>query len=214
MEACGPLLTCSFHKCLLFFNSGNKQSILGGGVCGYTTREPALYTQTDTQIQYGSGVGEVSEHASALISMEPSPTPPLQLTRVGGGQVTDIHWFGSFHLFVLFIDFHYSSSCRSLPCFRRHFHCVSSHFASRRTQAQLHAYLLASANQSTSSTFLFFSPPHFVFFFFLWLIYLWLINLCNNSGSSHFVTQFESMAWMRYNLIFVKKPEKCKNMYV
>lgn len=31
--ACGPLLTCSFHKCLLFFNSGNKQSTLGVCAC-------------------------------------------------------------------------------------------------------------------------------------------------------------------------------------
>lgn len=156
--------------------AGISNRYLGGGagVCVYTTREPALYTQTDTQIQYGSGVGEVSEHASALISMEPSPTPPLQLTRVGGGQVTDIHWFGSFHLFVLFIDFHYSSSCRSLPCFRRHFHCVSSHFASRRTQAQLHAYLLASANQSTSSTFLF--SPLLILCFVFFMVDLFVVN--------------------------------------
>lgn len=86
--------------------AGISNRYLGGGcagVCVYTTREPALYTQTDTQIQYGSGVGEVSEHASALISMEPSPTPPLQLTRVGGDK-----WPTSTDL-VLFICLCFSS---------------------------------------------------------------------------------------------------------
>lgn len=102
------------------------------------------------------------------------PNTPITAHPGGGGQVTDIHWFGSFHLFVLFIDFHYSSSCRSLPCFRRHFHCVSSHFASRRTQAQLHAYLLASANQSTSSTF-FFSPLLILCFVFF-MVDLFVVN--------------------------------------
>ena len=41
-----------------------------------------------------------------------------------------------------------------------------------------------------------------------------MIKLCNNGCSSHFVTQFWFMTWMQDNLIFLKKPEKCKKMYV
>lgn len=172
--ACGPLLTCSFHKCLLFFNSGNKQSILGVCVCACTQPENLLCTHKQTR-KYSMGVGWV-RFQSMRVHLSPwnLPQHPHYSSPGWGGQVTNIHWFGSFHLFVLFIDFHYSSSCRSLPCFRRHFHCVSSHFASRRTQAQLHAYLLASANQSTSSTFLF--SPLLILCFFFFMVDLFVVN--------------------------------------
>lgn len=209
--ACGPLLTCSFHKCLLFFISRNKKST--GCVCVrvYDQRTCSAHTNrhANTVWEWG-GWGFRASVCTYLYGNLP-PHPHYSLP-VWGGQVTEIHWFGSFHLFALFIDFHCSSSCRSLPRLRRHFHCVSSHFASRRTQAQLHAYLLVALIRV--QVVLFFSPPPHFFFCFFMVDLLVVINLCNNSGSSHFVTQFESMAWMRDNLIFVKKSEKCKNMYV
>lgn len=105
--ACGPLLTCSFHKCLLFFISGNKQSTFGGCVCVCTRPENLLCIHKQTR-KYSMGVGWVRFQSKCvhLCPWKPAPPPHYSSPGWGTSDRDPLIWFFSFvcafHLFSLF----------------------------------------------------------------------------------------------------------------
>lgn len=142
--ACGLPLRCSFHKCLLYFInriSNRHQSWFSSHV------DEALFTRA--QICKWM----MFQHSVQLSPWQPVASPhPLHIYSPQG--LTEIHWFGSVHLFVLFIDFHYVAFCLSPSTSISE--CFIS-FASRRIQTELDAYLLVLINHSRRCTFFFHS---------------------------------------------------------
>lgn len=139
-------------------------------VCACTQPENLLCTHKQTR-KYSIGVGWV-RFQSMRVHLSPWNLPQHpHYSSPGWGGTSDRHpliWFFSF-----VCAFHRFSLFQLLPQPSLFPPTFSLRFI-RRTQAQLHAYLLASANQSTSSTFLF--SPLLILCFVFFMVDLFVVN--------------------------------------
>lgn len=127
--ACGPSVTCSFHKCLhrlLFLIVGNKQSTqkcLDLVFQSYACRRGTFHTHKNMSLWCAIITMAIRHHRH-----RPASTRPRDRLRS-----TCLIWFCSF--VCAFIDFHYSACCQQT------LQNVSSHLLPDRYRPrQMHIY--------------------------------------------------------------------------